>query len=143
MKKLILLISVFIIVSACGQNQGKSSFESNGIKVKFKTTQLGEISNNNFELIKDMKLSGTFIFLPENNSVVLRHDNGNDEKLTIIKTQKTEDNNYVFGCTKERVLFISPSEKVIFYSIENNPSVFMFPLDDNDVSKLKSVLVKF
>ncbi len=131
------------MVSSCGQTQNKSSFESNGIKIKFKTTQLGEITNNKFELINDMKLSGNFIFLPDKKSVVIRHDNGNDELLTIIKTQKAEDNNYVFECNKERVLIISPSEKVISYSIENTPSVFIFPLDENDISKLESVLLKF
>lgn len=143
MKKIFLISIILIVVSSCSQTQNKSSFESNGIKVKFKTTQLGEISNNKIELINDMKLSGNFIFLPDKKSVVLRHDNGKDELLNVINTQKTKDNNYVFGCNKERVLFISPSEKLISYSIKNNPSVFMFPLDENDISKLKSVLVKF
>lgn len=143
MRKFILISIIFIVISSCGQNQNKSSFEKNGIKIRFKTTLLGEISDNKFELIKDMNFSGVFLFIPDKKSVVLRHDNGNDELLSVIKSQKTGDNNYVFECNKERILVISPSEKIVSYSIENNPSVFMFPIDEDDISKLKSVLMKY
>ena len=143
MKNLFLIISISIILISCGQSQNKESFEKNGIKIRFTTTQLGEMSNDKFELINDMKLKGVFLFIPDKKSIVLRHDNGNDELLTIISTKKTKEGNYVMECNKERVLMISPNEHKIIYSIVSNTSMFVFPIEETDINKLKDILTKF
>lgn len=142
MKKLSLLIISILICSAifC---QNKTEFEKNGIKVNFQTTKLGVINNNEFELIKDMGLPGKFVFLPDKKSVVIRHNNGNDELLKVISVQRTPDKNYVFECNKKRVLFISPNTYIITYSIEGNSSLFLFPIISKDIEQLKTVPEKF
>ena len=134
-----------ILILLCSTTicQNKTNFEKNGIKVNFQTTKLGEIHNNEFKLLKDIGLPGIFVFLPDKKSVVIRHNNGNDELLKVISTQKTSDRNYVFECDKKRVLFISPNTGVITYSIEGNSSLFLFPILERDLERLKTVTQKY
>lgn len=137
----IIILTVLIYSSALGQN--KTEFEKGGVKVKFTNTKLGEIVNTDFKLIKEMNLEGYFIFLPKKNAVVLRHNNGNDELLKVISSKKTPDKNYIFVCDKQRVLFISPTSSLVTYSIEGNSSVFVFPIDSNDIEKLKLTVSEY
>jgi|AntAceMinimDraft_9_1070365.scaffolds.fasta_scaffold06022_5 hypothetical protein len=143
MKKIILLTVLFLLSINSVQSQNKATIEKNGIKIKFLTTQLGEISNNEFKLINDMKLSGVFIFIPDKKSVVIRHDNGNDELLEVLSTSRTPDGNNIFGCNKDRVLVISIKSKMIFYSIAGNSSVFLFPINERDIASLSTLVTKY
>lgn len=144
MKKLIAItISLVLFTSSIVFSQSKSEFEKNGIKIRFATTQLGIFENDKFELVRDMNIDGVFVFIPDKESIVLRHSNGNDELLNINSVKKTKDGNYVFDCTKNRVLFVSTSEKMATYSIAGDATMFVFPIDKNDILKLKSVLQKY
>jgi hypothetical protein len=128
----------FVVV---GQN--KTEFEKNGTIVNFQTTKLGEIVKNEIELIKDMNVSGVFVFLPDKKSIVIRHQNGNDELLKVKSKKVTPDNNYVFDCDKNRVLFISPTSRIITYSIAGNSALFLFPINIEDIEALKSAIKKY
>lgn len=143
MKKLQVLSIAFILICYSAKSQSKADFERNGITINFVTTQLGEISNNQFELIRDMNVAGVFIFIPDKKSIVIRHNNGNDELLEVVETKRTLEGNYIFSCNKNRVLFISTENKVITYTVEGNSSLFVFPIDQIDLSKLKNVIIRF
>lgn len=143
MKRVVLIFIAFMLAISSLESQNKSDFEKNGITIRFVTTQLGEIEDNQFKLIKDMNLAGVFIFIPDKKSVVLRHKNGNDELLKVISTKKTHDGNYVFSCNKSRILFISTENKVITYSIEGNSTLFVFPIDEKDIGKLQNIILKY
>lgn len=138
---LILLLSILILGSANSQN--KSEFERTGIKIKFQTTKLYEITGNQTNLIKDMKLSGVLIFIPDKKSIVIRHDNGNDELLKVISKKTTNEGNYVLQCNKERTLIVSITEQLVNYSVVGNSSFFMFPIQKNEITKLQNVIRKF
>ncbi len=142
-KSLTLILTLIIFSFGCVQSQNKSEFEKNGVKIKFTTTQLGTIEDDKFELIRDMNIDGVFVFIPDKKSIVLRHSNGNDELLPINSTKVTMEGNYLFECTKQRILFVSSSEKMVTYSIEGDSTMFVFPLDANDVEKLKKILQEF
>lgn len=145
MKRLIVTIQFMVLLAllSCGQSTGKNGYEKNGVTVRFLTTQLGEIVNEKFELIDDMEEAGVLIFIPEHKSIVLRHNSGQDELLKIDEVNKTEVGSYLFSCTKNRLLFVSTSEKKVSYAIEGSSSIFLLPIDEKDIDKLKGVLVKF
>jgi hypothetical protein len=137
------ILLLLLILSSCLQSNNKAVYEKNGVKVQFTTTQLGEYENEKFVLINDLKLAGVFVFIPDNKSVVIRHVDGQDELLKVIGTKKTTEGNYVFECNKQRVLFVSPINKSIVYSVEGNSAVFIFPIHENDIANLKAVTIKF
>jgi len=142
MKKIfILLLSAFII--NYGISQTKTEFEKNGIKINFRTTKLYELIGNQPKLIRDMNLSGELIIIPENKSVVIRHDNGNDELLKVGNVKKTYDGNYVLDCNKNRTLLIDISEKLVIYSIMNTSTFFAFSIVENEINKLQSAIKQF
>gem|GEM_PF-4918908 len=143
MKKVVFVFFVYMLSINSLQSQNKSDFERNGVTINFVTTQLGEIENGQFNLVKDMNLTGVFIFIPDKKSVVIRHSNGNDEKLGVLSSKKTTDGNFVFDCNKDRVLFVSIQKKVIFYSIAGNPTVFLFPINERDIASLRTVVTKY
>lgn len=88
----------FILICYSAKSQSKADFERNGITINFVTTQLGEISNNQFELIRDMNVAGVFIFIPDKKSIVIRHNNGNDELLEVVETKRTLGRHYPVKC---------------------------------------------
>jgi len=138
---LIILLSTLIL--GCVNGQNKSEFERTGIKIDFQTTKLYEITGNQATLIKDMKLSGVLIFIPVKKSIVIRHNNGNDELLKVISKKTTNDGNYVLQCNKERTLIVSITEQLVNYSVAGNSSFFMFPIQKNEITKLQSVIKQF
>ncbi len=142
MKKALLLVLTILNYSFL-IGQDKTLFERNGVVINFQTTKLAIIVNNDIEIKRDLGFSGDFIFIPNKSSVVIRHSNGNDELLKVTKVMKTFENNYIFECDKNRVLFISPDKKVITYSIEGNSSIFLFQLSLKDADLLKSVIKKY
>lgn len=139
----LLFVSVLLFISFGLLSQNKKEFENNGISINFITTKLGEIVDNKIEILKDMQISGVFVFLPEKKSIVIRHENGNDELLKVITVQNTKDNNYIFTCDKQRVLFLSTNTKLITYSIEGNSVLFLFPIKNEDVELLNIINSKF
>jgi len=143
MKKIFILFIYMIMLCFVVVGQNKTDFEKNGAIVNFQTTKLGEIVKNEIKLIKDMNVSGVFVFLPDKKSVVIRHQNGNDELLKVNSKKVTHDNNYVFDCDKNRVLFISPTSRIITYSIAGKSTLFLFPINIEDISTLKNVLLKY
>ncbi|MCF8386792.1 MAG: hypothetical protein K9G58_02645 [Bacteroidales bacterium] len=140
-----ILIALFsFLFPSCMNSQSKSDFEKNGIKITFTTTQLGTLNENgNLEIIKDMNLAGDFIFIPENKAIVIRHDNGNDELMEVEKISKTPEDRYVFTCNNDRVVFLSPREKIITYSLTGKSGVFVFPVDENSDLDIEAIINKF
>ena len=136
------VISLIMIVS-CVPPQDKKELEKNGIKIEFTTTQAGKINNNEIEIIGDMNAAGVFIFIPEYNSIVIRHESGQDELLKVNKVDVNFNNDYTFSCSKSRVLFVNQTKKIITYTVKGKSAIFVFPINEDNLVALRNVLLKF